>query len=149
MLGACGHTHTLTSPRGLFAMFHVVYHVVYNTCVDLLLWRRSFKTLCMLWLCSSSPYISTPLQANIRSNQTPRSAHTLRLALLGNISLTRRMVKVHLNTTQKSRLRVISKIKCRQLQRLRERLPCKVKASHAFLTFRTKCRWRVLSHVIR
>ena len=42
------------------------------------------------------------------------------------------MVKVHLNTTQKSRLRVISKIKCRQLQRLRERLPCKVKASHAF-----------------
>ena len=42
------------------------------------------------------------------------------------------MVKIHLNTTQKSRLCLISKIKCRQLQRLRDRLPCKVKASHAF-----------------
>ena len=42
------------------------------------------------------------------------------------------MVKVHLSTAQKFRLHVISKVKCRQLQRLRARSSCKVKASHAF-----------------
>ena len=42
------------------------------------------------------------------------------------------MVNIHLSTAQKFRLRVISKAKCRQLQRLRERSYCRVKASHAF-----------------
>ena len=42
------------------------------------------------------------------------------------------MVKVCLNCAQKFWLRVMSKVKCRQLQRLRERSYCRVKASHAF-----------------